>query len=76
MNHDQRCRLQELDYRLHRLEKELLQTELLYELALVTNRNHVLHELRLEMENIKRKLNWFAGAIRKFMQTIQQRDVG
>jgi hypothetical protein len=50
------------------VEKELLQAELLYEMELASNRHHLLCEIKLEIENLKRKLNWFAGAIKKYVK--------
>lgn len=56
----------ELDLRLHRIEKELLQAELKLEIALLEKEaTSSLKEIILEIENIERKLRWFNSAIKR-----------
>jgi hypothetical protein len=58
--------LQELEIRLCRIEKQVLEAEAKYEFALLQNNpDQILHELLLDIENLLRKLDWFENAIKR-----------
>jgi hypothetical protein len=69
MAHDEkRNNRSELVFRFKRIKKQMKCTELKYHLALESHKpKEILEDLKSDLENLNRKLNWFAEAIRKYM---------
>jgi hypothetical protein len=58
--------LMELELRLRRIERQVLEAESKYEFALLQNNpQHILQDLLLDIENLLRKLDWFDNAIKR-----------
>ena len=64
LNHDN---LHELDFRLQRVKKQIVITELKYEMAVINHKPmEILEDLNSDLENLRRKQNWFSGAISRY----------
>lgn len=61
-------KLRELEFRFQRIQKQLIITELEYELAISRREPpSLIEDLKSDLENLKRKLNWFAGALKRYL---------